>query len=149
MTTHAPRFWRCIPQRYNLKGTHCTSCDEYFFPPRNICPNCRRGAELEEYAFKGTGTIVTFTTIYSATEDFERMTPYNLAIIKLDEGPRVTGQIIHSSEGVKIGMRVRPVFRILGKEGERGIIYYGTKFAPLPKPTLLECKEKKSANGNG
>jgi len=146
MTTHAPRFWRCIPQRYNLLGTHCTSCDEYFFPPRNICPNCRRGAELEEYAFKGTGTIVTFTTIYSATEDFERMTPYNLAIIKLDEGPRVTGQIIHSSEGVKIGMRVRPVFRILGKEGERGIIYYGTKFAPLPKP---ECKEKKSANGNG
>ena len=146
MTTHAPRFWRCIPQRYNLLGTHCTSCDEYFFPPRNICPNCRRGAELEEYAFKGTGTIVTFTTIYSATEDFERMTPYNLAIIKLDEGPRVTGQIIHSSEGVKIGMRVRPVFRILGKEGERGIIYYGTKFAPLPK---RECKEKKSANGNG
>jgi uncharacterized OB-fold protein len=149
MTTHAPRFWRCIPQRYNLQGTHCTSCDEYFFPPRNICPNCRRGAQLEGYAFKGTGTIVTFTTIYSATEDFERMTPYNLAIIQLDEGPRVTGQIIHSSEGVKIGMRVRPVFRILGKEGERGIIYYGTKFAPLPKLTLQECKDKKSANGNG
>ena len=142
MTTHAPRFWRCIPQRYNLKGTHCTSCDEYFFPPRNICPNCRRGAELEEYAFNGTGTIVTYTTIYSATEDFERMTPYNLAIIQLDEGPRVTGQSVHSSEGVKIGMRVRPVFRILGKEGERGIIYYGTKFAPLPKLTLKECKEK-------
>jgi uncharacterized protein len=149
MTTHAPRFWRCIPQRYNLKGTHCTSCDEYFFPPRNICPNCRRGAQLEEYAFKGTGTVVTHTTIYSATEDFERMTPYNLAIIKLDEGPRVTGQIVHSSEGVKIGMRVRPVFRILGEEGERGIIYYGTKFAPLPKMTLDKCKEKKSANGDG
>jgi len=143
MTTNAPRFWRCIPQRYNLKGTHCTSCDEYFFPPRNICPNCRRGAELEEYAFNGTGTIVTYTTIYSATEDFERMTPYNLAIIQLDEGPRVTGQIIHSSEGVKIGMRVRPVFRILGKEGERGIIYYGTKFAPLPKLTIQECNKEK------
>jgi len=27
-------------------------------------------------------------------------------------------------------MRVKPVFRILGKEGERGIIYYGTKFVP-------------------
>jgi hypothetical protein len=23
------------------------------------------------------------------------------------------------------------VFRILGKEGDRGIIYYGTKFAPF------------------
>lgn len=95
-----------------------------------MCPNCRRGAHLEEYTFKGTGTVVTYTTIYNATEFFERLTPYVLAIIQLDEGPRVTGQMVSSPEGVRIGMRVRPVFRILGKEGDRGIIYYGTKFAP-------------------
>jgi uncharacterized OB-fold protein len=129
MTTHAPRFWRCIPQRYALKGTHCVSCDEYYFPPRNVCPNCRRAAQLEDCRFRGTGTVITHTTIYNATEDFERMTPYHLAIIELDEGPRVTGQIV-SCPSVRIGMRVRPVFRILGKEGDRGIIYYGTKFAP-------------------
>ncbi len=131
MTTNAPRFWRCIPQRYNLIGTHCTSCDEYFFPPRNMCPNCRRGSQLEEYRFKGTGTVITFTTIYNATEDFDMQTPYNLGIIELDEGPRLTGQIVSAPCNIKIGMRVRPVFRILGKEGERGIIYYGTKFAPI------------------
>jgi scaffold protein (connect acetoacetyl-CoA thiolase and HMG-CoA synthase) len=131
MTTQAPRFWRSIPQRYNLLGTHCKSCEEYYFPPRNVCPNCRRAADLEEHVFKGNGTIVTYTTIYNATEEFERMTPYHLAIIQLDEGPKVTGQVISSKEGVKIGMRVRPVFRILGKEGDRGIIYYGTKFAPI------------------
>ncbi len=74
--------------------------------------------------------MITYTTIYSATEDFERLTPYNLAIIQLDEGPKLTGQVVCSPEDMKIGMRVRPVFRILGKEGERGIIYYGTKFAP-------------------
>ncbi|HOK58630.1 MAG TPA: OB-fold domain-containing protein [Methanothrix sp.] len=85
---------------------------------------------MEEYRFRGTGTVITYTTIYSATEDFERLTPYNLAIIQLDEGPKLTGQVVCSPESMKIGMRVRPVFRILGKEGERGIIYYGTKFAP-------------------
>jgi uncharacterized protein len=141
MTNQAPRFWRSIRQRYNLSGTHCTSCNEYFFPPRNLCPNCRREAHLEEYTFKGTGTIITYTTIYNATEDFERLTPYNLAIIQLDEGPKITGQIVSSSMGVKIGMRVRPVFRILGKEGDRGIIYYGTKFAPLLEPS---CSEEKT-----
>ncbi|MFB3764960.1 MAG: Zn-ribbon domain-containing OB-fold protein [Methanotrichaceae archaeon] len=135
MTTNAPRFWRCIPQRYSLIGTHCASCDEYFFPPRNVCPNCRRAAQLKEHRFKGTGTVITFTTIYSATEDFERQTPYHLAIIELDEGPRLTGQIVPNSSEVKIGMRVRPVFRILGKEGDRGIIYYGTKFTPLEEPS--------------
>ena len=138
MTTHAPRFWRCIPQRYSLIGTHCSSCNEYFFPPRNVCPNCRRDAQLEEHKFKGTGTVITFTTIYSATEDFERQTPYYLAIIELDEGPRLTGQRVRSSSEVKIGMRVRPVFRILGKEGDRGIIYYGTKFTPIEEPSSSE-----------
>ena len=142
MTTQAPRFWRSIPQRYNLSGTHCKRCDEYFFPPRNLCPNCRRGSHLEEYTFKGTGSVVTFTTIYNATEDFEKLTPYNLAIIQLDEGPKVTGQVVSSSKDIKIGMRVRPVFRILGKEGERGIIYYGTKFAPLIEPSCREEKAK-------
>jgi len=131
MTDNAPRFWRAIPQRYNLIGTHCSNCNEYYFPPRNICPNCRRSAQMEEHKFKGTGTVVSCTTIYSATEDFERQTPYHLAIIQLDEGPRMTGQVISGPSGVKIGMKVKPVFRILGKEGDRGIIYYGTKFAPL------------------
>ncbi|MBC7079248.1 MAG: Zn-ribbon domain-containing OB-fold protein [Methanothrix sp.] len=129
-TTNAPRFWRCIPQRYNLIGTHCKSCGEYYFPPRTLCPNCRRTGQMEEHSFRGTGTVITYTTIYSGTEDFERLTPYNLAIIQLDEGPKLTGQVVCSPEKMKIGMRVRPVFRILGKEGERGIIYYGTKFAP-------------------
>ncbi len=131
MKTKAPRFWRCIPQRYNLIGTHCAACDEYYFPPRSVCPNCRRDARIEEYKFKGTGTVITHTTIYSGTDDFERQTPYNLAIIKLDEGPRLTGQVVAPPGEVKIGMHVRPVFRILGKEGERGIIYYGTKFIPV------------------
>jgi len=87
--------------------------------------------------------VVTFTTIYNATEDFESLTPYNLAIIQLDEGPKVTGQVVSCPGGIKIGMRVRPVFRILGKEGERGIIYYGTKFAPLIEPS---CKEEEKIN---
>jgi uncharacterized OB-fold protein len=84
---------------------------------------------------------LTYTTIYTATEDFDRLTPYNLAIIQLDEGPKITGQIVSSSAGVKIGMLVRPVFRILGKEGDKGIIYYGTKFAPLLEPS---CSEEKN-----
>ncbi|MDD1715367.1 MAG: zinc ribbon domain-containing protein, partial [Methanolinea sp.] len=32
------RFWRKIPQRYNLIGSRCTNCGRYFFPPRSLCP---------------------------------------------------------------------------------------------------------------
>jgi hypothetical protein len=129
-----PRFWRHIPQRYNLVGTHCKNCDEYYFPPRTICPTCRRAARMEDHKFRGEGEVVTFTTIYNATDDFKRQTPNNLAIIELSEGPRLTGQVICSPSEIEIGMRVRPVFRILGKDGDRGIIYYGTKFVPAGGP---------------
>ena len=126
----APRFWRQIPQRYNLIGTHCANCGEYYFPPREICPNCRRDTVMEDYKFEGTGTVVTYTVIHNATEDFRRQTPYTLAIIQLDEGPRLTGQVVADPDDVKIGTKVKPIFRILGKGGEKGIIYYGTKFVP-------------------
>ena len=58
------------------------------------------------------------------------MTPYVLAIVELDEGPRLTAQLVCSPDEVRIGMRVRPVFRRISADGESGVIHYGTKFAP-------------------
>lgn len=125
-----PRFWRKIPHRYNLIGTHCTTCNEFYFPPRQMCPNCRRDGRIESHKFKGTGEVVTYTVIHTAAKGFEMQTPYNLAIIKLDEGPSLTGQVVCRPDEMKIGMRVFSVFRKLGEESEKGMIYYGTKFVP-------------------
>ncbi len=124
------RFWRKIPQRYNLAGTQCTTCGRYFFPPRNLCPDCRRAGKIRQHRFSGLGKVVTYTVIRSASEQFEQMTPYVLAIVELDEGPRLTAQLVCSPDEVRIGMRVRPVFRRISADGESGVIHYGTKFAP-------------------
>ena len=71
MTNNAAQILeKPYPRDTTSSGTHCSNCNEYYFPPRNLCPNCRRSAHLEEHTFKGTGTIVTYTTIYNATEDF-------------------------------------------------------------------------------
>ena len=85
------RFWRKIPQRYNLIGTRCTTCGRYFFPPRSLCPDCRRAGKIVDYKFAGTGRVVTFTVIRTASEQFEQLTPYVFAIVELDEGPRTSG----------------------------------------------------------
>ena len=95
-----------------------------------MCPTCRRDGELESYKFNGEGEIVTYTIIHTAAEGFEHQTPYALAIVKLDEGPRLTSQIIGKPEEMKIGMRVKSVFRKLGQDSDKGMIYYGTKFIP-------------------
>lgn len=125
-----PRFWRRLKNLYNLLGTHCKNCGSYYYPPRNICPACRRGGKVEPYKFKGAGEVLTYTIIHGGPKDNAHPTPYVLAIIKLDEGPRLTSQIVANPEDVKIGMRVKSVFRKLGEESKHGIIYYGTKFIP-------------------
>ncbi|MDI9633233.1 MAG: Zn-ribbon domain-containing OB-fold protein [Methanolinea sp.] len=124
------RFWRKIPQRYNLVGTRCENCGRYYYPPRTLCPQCRRAGRIREHRFSGKGTVVTYTVIRTASEQFEQMTPYVLAIVQLDEGPRLTAQLVCRPEEARIGMRVRPVFRRISADGESGAIHYGTKFAP-------------------
>jgi len=128
------RFWRELKHRYRLLGSRCKACGSYFFPPRSVCPNCRRRGELEEYQFKGTGVVETYTVVHGGgagkKHELSRRLPYVLAIVRLDEGVRVLGELACDPEGVRTGMRVRAAFRRLGEDGERGIIYYGTKFVP-------------------
>jgi uncharacterized OB-fold protein len=125
------RFWRKIPQRYNLVGTRCETCGRHYFPPRSFCPDCRRNGRIVEYRFPGAGEVVTYTVIRSASEQFENTTPYVLAIIRLDEGPRLTAQVVAKPEEVAVGTRVRAVFRRIMADGESGVIHYGTKFVPV------------------
>ncbi|MBE0521664.1 MAG: Zn-ribbon domain-containing OB-fold protein [Candidatus Methanoperedenaceae archaeon] len=125
-----PRFWRRLKNLYRLIGTRCENCSEYYFPPRNMCPECRRTGQVVPFKFNGTGEVVTYTIIHSAGKDYAKHTPYILAIIKLDEGPRLTAQVICSPDDIHTGMKVKSAFRKLGEESEKGMIYYGTKFMP-------------------
>jgi hypothetical protein len=87
---------------------------------------------MVDLKLSGKGEIVTYTIIHVAPENFEEQVPYPVAIIQLDEGPRVTAQIVDCPiEKVKIGMRVEGTFRRIQEDGYTGAIYYGYKFKPL------------------
>ncbi|MBI4019189.1 MAG: Zn-ribbon domain-containing OB-fold protein [Candidatus Aenigmarchaeota archaeon] len=123
-TAVAPE-WRLKEGRYNLVGSSC-ACGELHFPARRYCPSCKK--ETVPHKFLGKGEIVTYTVIRSAPAGFEEYAPYAVAIIKLQEGPMISGQLINHPEEVKIGKRVSPVFRKLTEDGAGGIIHYGIKF---------------------
>ncbi len=128
-----PRFWREIGSRYNLYGSRCGSCGTLDFPPRSVCPQCGRKSvgKMERVKLMGKGAVVSYTVIHEAPAQYEMMKPYVLAIIELEEGCRLTSQIIDVDPAqVKIGMQVESAFRKLGQEGESGIIHYGYKFRP-------------------
>jgi hypothetical protein len=131
-----PRYWREIPQRYNLVGNQCRSCKRIFFPPKEACPECRRKSigKMNDLKLSGNGKVITYTIIHVAPENFENQTPYPIAVIELEEGPRITGQIVDCDiKDIKIGMKVQTTFRKIQEDGKIGAIYYGYKFKPLVK----------------
>jgi uncharacterized OB-fold protein len=128
----APRFWRKTQSRYNLYGVCCTTCDEIYFPPRKICPKCRRASKLEGIKLSPRGEVVSYTIIHSAPEGFDRQTPYIMGIVKLNQGPMLTTQIVDCEIGqAEIGMPVEGVFRKIRESRAGGPIYYGFKFRPM------------------
>ncbi len=123
------RGWRHIPQRYNLIGSKCTRCGEVYFPKRVMCPECRRKGELEDIKFSGEGKIHTYSVIHTPTEEFKALSPYIVAIIELNEGAKITSQIVDCKENnIQIGDDVELVFRKIREEGDEGVISYGYKF---------------------
>ncbi len=100
-------------------------------PPRNICPNCRRESDIVDYKFRGEGILKSYTIVRKSTDDYGDKTPYVIGIIELEEGPRLTSQIVNCNpENVEIGMKVVSCYRKLQEEGEDGLISYGVKFSP-------------------
>ena len=75
-----------------LSGLKCSGYGEVSAQPRLICAKCG-GSQLETLELKGSGAIQTFTVNYVAAEGRESEVPYVVAIVELDEGPWVMGNI--------------------------------------------------------
>ena len=126
-----PRFWRELDTRYNLIGSYCKITKTYHYPRRSFNPEAGRESigSMKDYQFKGTGEIVSSTVVYQAQTGYEMFGPYCMAIVKLEEGPMMTTQIVDCDPNtVRPGMKVKSVFRKLGEDSESGILHYGTKF---------------------
>ena len=84
---------------------------------------------MQEFKFAGKGKVYSFTEIYAPPAGFEDQAPYVLAIIELEEGAKLTSQIVDAHiKDVKIGDLVEVVFRIIQKDDPEGLIHYGFKF---------------------
>jgi hypothetical protein len=121
------RYWREIPRRYRLEAGKCNKCGYIAFPHRLVCPEC--GSRVfDEIKLCDTGKILSFTTIHVGPTEFSDQVPYNVGIIELDGGAKITAQIADTgSENLKIGGKVKLEFRKVQQDGHAGIIKYGYK----------------------
>jgi uncharacterized protein len=76
-----------------------------------ICPKCHR-TEIDWLAAAGSGTVYTYTIVRHPTHPaFQDKVPYVVAVVELDEGPRIVTNIKNCAvEDVRGGMRVSIFF---------------------------------------
>lgn len=109
-----------------LMGSHCTTCNKDYLPPRAICPQCH-GDPLTWVEFSGKATLAAFTSIYIAptamiAEGYGRDNPYLAGVVQLDEGVKISAQVLgldaKKPEEIKIGTPLQAKFVERG-EGEK------------------------------
>lgn len=100
----AAREQRLVIRRYR-------DCSTLHFMPRHLCPHCWSD-QLEWVDAKGTGRIHSFTVVRRASDPaFASLVPYVMALIDLDEGPRMMANILGSDAlSSAIGDRVQVTF---------------------------------------
>lgn len=94
-------------------------------------PHSANQTAEETVRLSGFGEVYSYTIVTDPPEGFEEFAPYYLAIVKLDEGPKLTAQLTDLDGEPSIGMRVEMVTRKLRTEGPQGVIAYGYKFRPV------------------
>lgn len=124
------RYWREIPQRYRYEASRCTGCGKIFFPPRLVCSACG-SREFEPTKLAESGKLLTYTVIHTPPQPFVDQAPYAMGIVELDDGVRITGQVVDCDfSDLAVGKRVKLEFRRIHQDGLAGVIFYGYKFVP-------------------
>ena len=103
-------YWEALA-RHELYLQRCRDCGTLRFYPRALCPSCLSSA-VEWVRASGRGTVYTFTVTHqNQAPGFREELPYVLAIVELEEGPRLMTNVIGCPpDALRVGMPVEVVF---------------------------------------
>jgi len=128
VTPETERFWEATADE-KLLLRRCEDCGEHHHYPRAHCPFCFSD-ETEWVEASGEGELYSYTVTHQNTEPYDEATPYILAYVELEEGPRVMTNVVGvEPDDVSVGQEVTVVFDETD-EGE----YALPRFAPVSSP---------------
>jgi uncharacterized OB-fold protein len=104
------KYWQAAKE-HRLEIPRCNACDKFWFPPSQSCPHCLS----TDFAFvpvSGRGKVFSFVTFHRVYHPaFAKEVPYVVALVELDEGPRLLTNIVGvKPESVTCEMPVKVVF---------------------------------------
>ena len=104
-------FWdKC--KEHELWLQRCQACQHIFFYPRMHCPQCLSD-EVPGFRASGKGTLWTYMINHRAVPGFEDDAPYAIAVVQLEEGPRMMSNIVgieNTPENLVLDMPLEVVF---------------------------------------
>ena len=108
-TTSVAEYWAAAA-RGELLVQECPRCGHRQFYPRALCTGC--GGDPVWLTASGRGTVHTFTSSASTgCRPFRDELPYVVAMVELDEGPLMMGNVTDCQvDDVHVGMPVEVHF---------------------------------------
>ena len=109
-------FYQALRER-RFVLPRCVDCGKAHLPPGPVCPFCF-SERVAWTPASGRGRISTWTVVHKAWfPAFAGDIPYNVVQVELEEGPRLTANVVDvSGERLKIGL---PVEIVLGETPPR------------------------------
>ena len=109
-------FWAAAREG-RLSMQACESCGHVRFPISHVCPRCLSYA-FEWRTLSGRGQIFSYVIYHQVYHQaFKHDVPYNVALVQLEEGPRMYSNIVGVSNDVpKVGDAVQAVFEAVTSE---------------------------------
>ena len=103
-------YWEGLAEG-ELRLQRCAQCRRYVFYPRSFCPHCL-SERLDWMRASGRGKVYSYTIVRRAMNPaFAAEVPYVFAIVELEEGPRVTTNIVNCPpEEVRVDMPVKAAY---------------------------------------
>jgi uncharacterized protein len=114
-TPETKPFWQGTREG-ELRLQRCDACAHVYFPPRPFCPKCA-GRAVSWFAASGRGSLYSYVIHHRPVPGFTP--PYSIAVVELEEGPRMMTNIIEcpqTPEALQLDMRVEVVFKQLTDE---------------------------------
>jgi uncharacterized OB-fold protein len=106
-------FWEAC-RRHELEVSACSTCGHLFLPPGPRCPRCW-STQLAPRTVSGEGRVYSFA-VYRRSYHPALPAPYVVALVELDEGPRLISNVVGCApEEVRIDMPVRVRFEEVGE----------------------------------
>lgn len=93
-----------------LKIQQCAECGHHAFYPRLVCPTCLSDAMIWQQV-SGRARIYALTVVHRAAQPFREDLPYVVALVDLEEGPRMMTRILADNpDALRIGDAVEVEF---------------------------------------